>query len=76
MNISNEIILAFVTTAGGVLSGAVAKMWLFFHGELQECKKDRRELNDKVESMHSTIGAIERHIGRLEGKVGHDDTDQ
>ncbi len=76
---SNEMIAAVltaVTAAGGVLSGAVAKMWLFFHNELLECKKDRRELGEKIEVMHSSLGVIERQIGRLEGKTGHGKNDE
>ena len=67
MNISAEIILGIVTALGGLLSGAVAKMWLWFTGELKECKEDRKALHSRVEDLHSTITEISTAVGRLQG---------
>jgi hypothetical protein len=72
MNISSEILLTLVTAAGGVLTGAVAKMWLFFHAELSMCQNDRKELHKKAEEMHAEIKAISTQVGRLEGRMERD----
>jgi hypothetical protein len=69
VNISAEIILGIITALGAVLSGAVAKMWLWFTMELRECKDDRKSLNDRVETMHQNIAEISTTVGRLEGRL-------
>ena len=69
VNISAEIILGIITALGAVLSGAVAKMWLWFTMELRECKDDRKSLNDRVEQMHQNIAEISTTVGRLEGRL-------
>ena len=70
MNISAEIILGIVTTLGGLLSAAVAKMWVWFTSELKDCKEDREKLHVKVEALHGNIVEISTAVGRLEGKMG------
>lgn len=72
VNISAEIILGIITTLGAVLSGAVAKMWVWFTAELRECKDDRKSLNDRVEAMHNNIAEISTTVGRLEGRLSDD----
>ena len=69
VNISSEVILGIITALGAVLSGAVAKMWLWFTMELRECKDDRKSLNDRVETMHQNIAEISTTVGRLEGRL-------
>ena len=69
VNISAEIILGIITTLGAVLSGAVAKMWVWFTAELRECKDDRKNLHDRVEVMHNNIAEISTTVGRLEGRL-------
>lgn len=68
VNISAEIILGVVTALGGLLSGAVAKMWIWFTGELKECKEDRKALHHRVEDLHNNITQISMAVGRLEGR--------
>jgi len=72
VNISAEIILGIITTLGAVLSGAVAKMWVWFTQELRECKDDRKNLHDRVEVMHNNIAEISTTVGRLEGRLSDD----
>lgn len=69
MNVSAEVILGIVTTLGAVLSGAVAKMWIWFTGELKECKEDRNNLHARLEDMHTNIAEISTTVGRLEGRL-------
>lgn len=68
MNISSEVLLGAITIACGVLSGAVAKMWLFFRSELKTCQSDRNELYNRTEMMHAEIREISTQVGRLKGK--------
>ncbi len=69
MNISAEVILGVITALGAVLSGAVGKMWIWFTQELRECKDDRKNLHDRVETMHNNIAEISTTVGRLEGRL-------
>jgi hypothetical protein len=69
LNISAEVILGIITALGAVLSGAVGKMWLWFTAELRECKDDRKNLHDRVETMHNNIAEISTTVGRLEGRL-------
>jgi hypothetical protein len=70
VNISAEVMLGIITTCGAVLSGAVGKMWVWFNSELKECKEDRKNLHDRVETMHRNITEISTTVGRLQGKMG------
>jgi hypothetical protein len=72
LNISAEVILGIITALGAVLSGAVGKMWIWFTQELRECKDDRKNLHDRVETMHNNIAEISTTVGRLEGRLSDD----
>lgn len=72
MNASAEMILGIVTCLSGLLSGAVAKMWVAFTGELQDCKEDRKALHVKTEILHSQITEISTAVGRLEGRLNNE----
>jgi hypothetical protein len=72
VNISAEVILGIITTLGAVLSGAVAKMWVWFNAELRECKDDRSHLHDRIQTMHENIAEISTTVGRLEGRLSDD----
>ena len=69
VNISAEIVLGLLTVSGGILSAAVAKMWLWFTGELQECKNERKELYGRTEVMHGQIVAISVEVSELKSKL-------
>ena len=72
MNISVEVILGVVTGLGALLSGAVAKMWLAFTGELKDCKEDRKALHVKTEHLHSQITEISTAVGKLQGRLSQE----
>ena len=69
MNISSEIILGALTVAGGILSGAVAKIWLWMTAELNECKTERKELYARTETMHGQIMAVTVTVAELKNKL-------
>jgi len=70
VNISSEVILGVVTAAGAILSGAVAKMWIWFTGELKECKEERKDLYKRVEEMHGQVTEVSTKVALLEQHVG------
>jgi len=72
VNVSAEIILGIVTCLCGLLSGAVAKMWLAFTGELKDCNDDRKALHVKTEHLHSQITEISTAVGKLQGRLGQE----
>ena len=67
--VSSEIILGALTVAGGILSGAVAKIWLWMTEELKECKTERKELYCRTETMHGQIMAITVEVAELKNKL-------
>ena len=69
VNISSEVLLGLVTAGGAILSGAVAKMWIWFTGELKECKSERKELYGRTETMHGQIMAISVEVAELKNKL-------
>jgi hypothetical protein len=76
MDMSAETVLAVVTGLGGVLSGAVAKMWVAFTAELKDCKEDRNNLHKKVDGLHETTVNVAAKLGRLEGLLGRKEDKQ
>lgn len=72
MNLSSEVILGIISALGAILTGAVGKMWLWFTGELKECKEDRKTLHLRTEDLHEKITEISTAVGRLEGRLSRD----
>jgi hypothetical protein len=72
VNLSSEVILGIISALGAILTGAVGKMWLWFTGELMECKEDRKALHLRTEDLHEKITEISTAVGRLEGKLSRD----
>jgi hypothetical protein len=72
VNFSAEVILGIISALGAILTGAVGKMWLWFTGELKECKEDRKALHLRTEDLHEKITEISTAVGRLEGKLSRD----
>ncbi len=71
---SNEVILGLIgllTVAGGILSGAVAKMWIWFTAELKECKTERKELYSLTSEMNGKLGEVTTKVSYLENQIGN-----
>jgi hypothetical protein len=64
---TSEVVLTIVMALGAGLSAAVAKMWLWFIGELDDCKEDRKVLHSHVEALNTTLIGVSTTVGRLEG---------
>jgi hypothetical protein len=69
---SPEIIVALlglITTAGAVLSGAVAKLWGWVAKQIADCEADRIVLHGRIETLHDEIVLISKNVGRMEGHL-------
>jgi hypothetical protein len=44
-------------------------MWIWFTGELKECKTERKELYGRTEIMHGQIMAISVEVAELKNKL-------
>jgi prepilin signal peptidase PulO-like enzyme (type II secretory pathway) len=47
------------------LAGVTA-VYGWFRGELNECKKDRKELFARVEALHGEVSALSLRVGQFE----------
>lgn len=74
MSISIETIQWAIAGAGALLSGAVAKMWIAFNGELKDCKEDRKALHTRTEELHNKIADVSLAVGRMEGRLTERDS--
>lgn len=58
-------IVGLVVTVLGAFGTAVASVWAWFRKELDDCKKDRKELFDRVDSLHDRVSELSLKIGQL-----------
>lgn len=56
-------VLATIATA---VAGAIAAVWSWFRSELDDCKKDRKELFTRVETLHSEVSQLSLRVGDVE----------
>lgn len=56
------------TTLGiaGIIIAAVTAVWSWFRSELNDCKKDRKDLYARVDSLHSEVSALSLRVGNVE----------
>lgn len=69
--VDTNVLIAIVTAAGGILTGAVTKMWVMFTNELKDCKEDRKQLHVRTEEMHDKIAEISSSVGHLKGQLDY-----
>lgn len=57
------------TTIGvvGAIGAAVAGVWGWFRSELNDCKKDRKELYQRVDDLHEKVSELSMRVGQVEG---------
>ena len=46
----------------------ISAVYGWFRGELNECKKDRKELFARVEELHKEVSALSMRVGQVEKK--------
>lgn len=69
---STEIIvaaLAAITTAGGVLTAALAKLWTWVDKRVADCEEDRGVLHGQLAVMNTEMRTISRQVGHMEGQL-------
>ena len=74
---STEILMAamaLITTAGAVLTGAVAKLWAWIDKRIADCEKDRTVLHEKVNTLNGDVLTISTTMVRMEEHLKFIDT--
>jgi hypothetical protein len=54
-----------LTAVGTAIVASVTSVWAWFRGELNDCKKDRKELFARVESLHARVSELSLEIGHM-----------
>lgn len=62
--------LAMILTTA--ITGSVAAVWAWFRSELADCKKDRIELYQRMDTLHDRVSALSLTVGRLQGPESKD----
>lgn len=47
----------------------ITAVYGWFRGELNECKKDRKELFARVESLHGEVSSLSLRVGQAEQRM-------
>lgn len=61
--LSGSTFLTILGTVIASLATGVASVWGWFRKELDDCKRDRKELFDRVEQLHDKVSDLSRRIG-------------
>lgn len=67
VNVTEVIWVAITSALGGI-----SAVYGWFRGELNECKRDRKELFGRVESLHGEVSALSLRVGRTEQRIATD----
>jgi peptidoglycan hydrolase CwlO-like protein len=74
--LSNGIIHTAIITFGTVLTGAVTGVFVWFKGELDECKKDRKELYHQVDKLQDDIGDMKAQLASIQRRNDRKDDEE
>lgn len=55
-----------IATGVAAFGAAVAAVWTWFRGELDDCKKDRKELYNRVDKLHEDVSSLSLRVGQVE----------
>lgn len=55
-----------LATIGAAAAAAVGGIWTYFRSELDDCKKDRKELFCRVDKLHEEVSALSLRVGQVE----------
>lgn len=55
-----------LATIAAAVAGAIAAVWSWFRSELDDCKKDRKELFTRVENLHHEVSQLSQRVGQVE----------
>jgi hypothetical protein len=51
---------------GAAIVAAVTAVWGWFRNELNDCKKDRKDLYTKVDKLHEDVSNLSLRVGQVE----------
>tara|TARA_R110000868_G_scaffold73672_2_gene213489 strand:+ start:3217 stop:3444 length:228 start_codon:yes stop_codon:yes gene_type:complete len=51
---------------GAVVLSGIAAVYGWFRTELNDCKKDRKDLYAKVDALHENVSALSMRVGNVE----------
>lgn len=55
-----------LATVAAAIAGSVGAVWSWFRAELDDCKKDRKELFARVDNLHSEVSSLSMRVGQVE----------
>lgn len=55
-----------LATLAAAVAGAIAAVWSWFRSELDDCKKDRKELFTRVDNLHAEVSQLSMRVGQVE----------
>lgn len=55
-----------IATCVVTVAGAVGAVWTWFRSELDDCKKDRKELYNRVDKLHEDVSTLSMRVGQVE----------
>lgn len=67
--LANDVALpssGLIATCLAAFGAAVAAVWTWFRAELDECKKDRKELYNRVDKLHEDVSSLSLRVGQVE----------
>jgi hypothetical protein len=67
---TNMVQIIWIAVTSGL--AGIASVWSWFRGELNECKKDRKELFARVETLHGEVSALSMRVGQAERRITSD----
>jgi hypothetical protein len=53
---------------GALVIAAVTAVWTWFRSELNDCKKDRKDLFGRVDQLQDKIATLSERVGNVERK--------
>lgn len=67
--VANEVALpsgGVLATCATLILGAIGAVWSWFRGELDDCKKDRKELFAIVQKLNDEVSQLSMRVGNVE----------
>jgi hypothetical protein len=55
-----------LATIAAAVAGSVAAVWSWFRSELDDCKKDRKELFALVQKLNDEVSQLSMRVGNVE----------
>lgn len=60
------ILQTFIATFGAAITAGLTALFVWFRSELDECKRDRKQLTEEVELLQQSVAELEKKVIILE----------